>query len=158
MSGGAGARFSQKDADTYLNLWKNLKTKWEPYLLESFFNPAPLPGQPDAIDRMLQQPDSGIEPSWLFQSPIQMNKALWEDPHVRHAFARSIQSLGFEGDQAGSGFMANVGTTMLYMPLPSKGITSVSCGTRGPSRSGQDTQPRPGTRTAGRRSGWRWET
>ena len=46
-----------------------------------------------------------------------MNKALWEDPHVRHAFARSIQSLGFEGDQAGSGFMANIGTTLMYYPL-----------------------------------------
>ncbi|MFZ3252711.1 MAG: hypothetical protein WA133_00330 [Syntrophales bacterium] len=111
------ARFSQKDADTYLKLWKNLKTKWEPYFLESFFNPPPPPGQPDALDRMLQQPDSGIDPSWLFQSPIQMNKALWEDPHVRHAFGRVNQSWGFEGDQAGSGFAANIGVTLMQTPM-----------------------------------------
>ena len=121
------ARFSRKDADTYLKLWKNLKTKWEPYLLEAFFNPAPPLGQPDAIDRMLQQPDSGLDPAWFLMSPIQMNKVLWEDHHVRHAFARSNQSFGFEGDQAGSGFMANIFSTMMSYPLSCwiKGSTHV---------------------------------
>ena len=121
------ARFSQKDADTYIKLWKNLKTKWEPYLLESLFNPPPPPGQPDAIDRMIQQPDSGLEPDWFLMSPIQLNKVLWEDTHVRHAFGRCNQSLGFEGDQAGSGFMANIYNTLVYWPMSCwiKGSTHV---------------------------------
>ncbi|MFZ3115853.1 MAG: NAD(P)-binding protein [Syntrophales bacterium] len=121
------ARFSRKDADTYLKLWKNLKTKWEPYILESWFNPPPPPGQPDAIDRMVQQPDSGLDPSWFLQSPIQMNRTLWEDSHVRHAFGRCNESLGFEGDQAGSGFAANICNTLMYWPMSCwiKGSTHV---------------------------------
>ncbi len=121
------ARFSQKDADTYLRLWKTLKTKWEPYILESWFNPPPPPGQPDAIDRMLRQPDSGIDLDWLFMSPIQMNKVIWEDPHIRHGFARCLQSFGFEGDQAGSGFFANIVTGLLCLTMECwiKGSTHV---------------------------------
>ncbi len=76
---------------------------------------------------MLMQPDSEIEPSWLFPPLIQMNQSLGEDPHVRHAFGRCNQSLGFEGDQAGSGFMANIVNTLVYWPLSCwiKGSTHV---------------------------------
>lgn len=109
------ARFSRKDADTYLRLWGKYKKYWEPAFLEHFFNPAKPIGEPDAIDKLLANPDSGIDPLWLYMTGIQLFKDLFEDPHTRHAFARATQSLGLQLDQVGQSF-AVLYIIMFYFP------------------------------------------
>ena len=100
------ARYSQKDADTYLFLWKKFKQYWEPALLEHFFNPAKPLTEPDALENLIMNPDSGINPLWLYMSPSAIYKELFEDDHMRQAFLRGNQSLAFESFQAGSGLGA----------------------------------------------------
>ena len=73
------ARYSQKDADTYLYLWKKYKQYWEPALLDHFFNPAKPITEPDALDRLVMNPDSGIDPLWLYLSPSALYKELFVD-------------------------------------------------------------------------------
>ena len=100
------AQFSNKDADAYLQLWKKYKQHWESAFWEHFFNPAPHPGEPDAMDRLIQNPEAGIDPLWLFQSPLQMYEDIFEDPHMQHAFGRINQSAGVQSDLAMAGFGA----------------------------------------------------
>jgi len=100
------ARYSQKDADTYLYLWKKFKQYWEPALLDHFFNPAKPITEPDALDKLIMNPESGIDPLWVYLSPSALYKELFEDDHMRQAFLRSNQSLAFEADQPGSGLGA----------------------------------------------------
>ena len=109
------ARYSQKDADTYLSLWKKFKDHWEPALLEHFFNPAKPLSEPDALEKLVMNPEAGIDPLWLFMSPLHLYKELFEDTHMRQAFLRGNQSLAFEADQAGSGLGAMF-ITMWWFP------------------------------------------
>ena len=100
------ARFSQKDADTWLWMWEKCEKYWRPAIDEWMFNPAQPLGVPDALDRLIQNKDSGIDPMWLYYSPLQAYKDLFESVEMRHAFARANQSWGFQSDLAGSGLGA----------------------------------------------------
>ena len=98
------ARYSRKDADTWLWLWDKWNNHWRAAFLEHLYNPAvPLP-QPDALDKLIQNPESGIDPVWMTMSASQFFQDLFEDPHMRHAFARILQSGGVQWDMAGGGF------------------------------------------------------
>ena len=121
------ARFSERDADTYLKIWNLLKKKWEPYFFEHLFNPAPPPGVPDPFEKMFMDPSCEIDPVWAWMSPIQLSKIIWSDPHIRHAFMRANQSWGFQSDLSGAGFGAAIYTTFWVM--------STSCWARGSSHS-----------------------
>jgi beta-carotene ketolase (CrtO type) len=100
------SRFSQKDADTWLWMFDKIEKYWEPAFLEWAFNPAVPYGQEDAFDRLLKNPDSGIDPLWLSMSPIQFYKDVFESPEVRACFLRPIQSMGVPADQWGMGLFS----------------------------------------------------
>ena len=100
------ARFSEKDAETYLKLWEKSEKYWDPAIREWMFTPAKPFSEPDALDKLIQNPDSGIDPAWLYMSPLQVYHDVFEDPHLRHAFARINQSLAIQNDMAAAGLMA----------------------------------------------------
>ena len=108
------AKFSERDADTYLKLWKKTCDHWIPAFLEHMFTPAVPMGQPDAFDRLAMNPDAGIEPVWGTYSPLQIFQDLFEDTHLRQGSLRAIQSWGFQADQAGAGLGALMGVMALY--------------------------------------------
>jgi len=102
------ARFSQRDADTWLRLWEKCQKYWRPALDEWHFTPAQPLDVPDALDRLIQNPDAGIDTYWATLSPLQVYKELFESIEMQHAFARVNQSWGIQPDQAGSGLGAVV--------------------------------------------------
>lgn len=102
------ARFSQRDADTWLDLWNKNKTIWEPAIEEWLWNPAKPLNEPDAMDKLVANSEAGIDPLWLYQSPLQAYMDIFESEEMQHAFARANQSWGFQSDLAGSGLGAVV--------------------------------------------------
>jgi len=100
------ARFSAKDAETFLDLFEKCEKYWRPALDEWLWTPAQPFGVPDAMDRLMQNPDAGIDPYWMFMSPLQAYCDIFESVEMRHAFARANQSWGYQTDLAGSGLGA----------------------------------------------------
>ncbi len=97
------SRFSERDAETWLYLWEKCQRYWGPAVKEWRFSIATPPGVPDALDRLAQDPESGIDPRWLFQSPLQVFKDLFESPEAQILWQRGIQSLGYPMDLVGLG-------------------------------------------------------
>ncbi|MDY6861471.1 MAG: NAD(P)-binding protein [Thermodesulfobacteriota bacterium] len=97
------AKFSEKDAETYLKLWDKCEKYWRPALDRWCFTPAQPLGIPDAMDELMQNPDAGIDPAWMFMSPLQVYKDVFDSPTLQHAFARALQSVRFQSDLAGAG-------------------------------------------------------
>jgi phytoene dehydrogenase-like protein len=88
------ARFSQRDGETWLWLWNKFQTYWVPnYLMEWIHNPPPLPGVPDPLERMVMDPKSEIDPSWLMKSPLEVFRDLFEDEsHIVCTFLKIVNS------------------------------------------------------------------
>jgi phytoene dehydrogenase-like protein len=100
------ARFSQKDADKWMWIMDKIEKYWEPAVLEWVFNPAvPFP-EPDALDKLLLDPGSGMDPLWAYMSPNQVYRELFESPFIQATFSRGIQSGGVQPDGAGQGIAA----------------------------------------------------
>ena len=88
------SRYSQRDADTFLEL----EEKWVKYLypavIEWAFNP-PVPfGQPDALEKVIMNPDAGIRPEWLMMSPVQCMRDIFESPEAQTIGIRIAQAGG----------------------------------------------------------------
>jgi phytoene dehydrogenase-like protein len=76
------ARFSERDAETWLKFQKLYLEILAPYYLEFILNPPPEAG-PDAMDRLIADPKAGIDPSWLFRSPLEVLRDIFEsDPFI----------------------------------------------------------------------------
>jgi len=100
------ARFSEKDAETWLSLWAKWQKYWKPAVEEWLWTPAQPLGTPDALDRLIQNPDSGIDPLWMFMSPLQVYKDIFESIEMQNFPARINQAWGFQTDLPGSGLGA----------------------------------------------------
>ena len=100
------SRFSRKDADTYLKLWDSSVNHWYPAMMEWAFNPAKPMREPDAMDRLCMSHDTGVNPHWLLQSPVQLLGSLFENAHLQVWFHRVIQSWGIAADEPGAGWPA----------------------------------------------------
>lgn len=107
-------RWSKKDADTYAYY----EEKWFKYIypasLEwSFSPPVPL-GQPDVMDRLIMNPESGIKPHWMMMSGIQLMRELFDTPEVQSWGIRGAQSAGVNPTAYGSALIA-LCLMMVYM-------------------------------------------
>ena len=100
------ARFSQRDADTWLALWGKFTKYWEPAIMEYFFNPAQPIGVEDAMDRLVKNPDAGIDPYWAMLSPYACYRDVFESPKLWNTFTRVMQSVGFPPDMDGLGCLS----------------------------------------------------
>ncbi|MDO8637021.1 MAG: hypothetical protein Q7R34_12465, partial [Dehalococcoidia bacterium] len=99
------SHFSKKDADTWMQLYEKIQKYWEPALLEWVFNPAVPLGKPDALDRLMANPDAGIDPLWAQMSPIQVLKDVFENEGVQASLCRPIQSGGIDPTGGGQGLL-----------------------------------------------------
>ena len=86
------ARFSKKDAETWLYLWDKWKKYMEPAFLKWLHTPSPLPGIPDPLEELMQNPDAGVEPQWAVMSSFQVMKDVFESVELRIAIYRSLHS------------------------------------------------------------------
>jgi phytoene dehydrogenase-like protein len=100
------AKFSKKDADTWLRLWDKGNKYIIPALLEWLFSPAQPFGVPDAADKLIMNPDAGIDPAWLYMSPAQLYRDLFESKEAQVLFVRVVQAGGITPDEYGNGFGA----------------------------------------------------
>lgn len=97
------AKFSQKDAETWVWLIEKINKYIRPAVYDWVFNPALPFGQPDAMDKLIANPDSGIDPSWLYMTPIQVAQDLFESPEAQVLLPRGIMAAGCPPDVAGLG-------------------------------------------------------
>jgi len=100
------ARFSPRDADTWLHLWEKFTKYWEPAINEWFFSPAQPIGVEDAMDRLFKNPDASIDPYWGALSPYRCYRDVFESPKLANTFTRIMQSVGFPPDMDGLGGLA----------------------------------------------------
>ena len=107
-------RFSEKDAETFLYY----EGKWTKYIYPAFlewtFSP-PVPfGQPDAMERLFMNPDSGIKPQWAMMSAVQLMRDLFESPEGQSFGIRTVQSAGVDVTAYGSA-LAGLCLMMIFM-------------------------------------------
>ncbi|MBI4334026.1 MAG: NAD(P)/FAD-dependent oxidoreductase [Chloroflexi bacterium] len=97
------ARFSGKDAETWLKLWDYYKKKLRPAMMERVFNP-PRPGVKDAFDRLFAEKDSPLDPQWASMTCLQVGMDAYESKEITCAQMRGRQSAdGIPPDLYGSG-------------------------------------------------------
>jgi len=109
------ARFSQKDADTWLHWWGLWKKKIRTAYLQTLFNPAPLPGEPTPMDKVLAEPDIAIEPIWRVYPGIQFVKDVFESPEMHSWCLKSMRGhSGMPPDYPTGGLVLFI--TMFIMP------------------------------------------
>jgi phytoene dehydrogenase-like protein len=99
------ARFSERDAETWLWFWDKYTTYWEPAWLEASWSPTKSWGDLDALDMLTFNPDSGFNPAWLFMSPAQVMADLFESVEAQMLGLRLCQSAGPMADETGLGIV-----------------------------------------------------
>ena len=86
------ARFSKKDAETWLVLWDKWKKYLEPAFIKWLHTPPPPPGVPDPLEEAMRNPECGLEPQWAEMSSFQVLKDLFECPEIRITLYRVMHS------------------------------------------------------------------
>jgi phytoene dehydrogenase-like protein len=101
------AKFSKKDAETYLRLTELYKEKWRPAFKKFRYSPPTPWGTPDAFEEMFSDPDSGIDPSMQFWNCKQFARYFFESDELRILTMRGfLTSAGiFPNDVPGIGMM-----------------------------------------------------
>ncbi len=102
------ARFSEKDAETWLWLYDKLTRYFRPAVWEYNFSLPPPEGVPDALERVRANPESGFDPRWLQMSLFQVLRDLFESEEIQLVFARLLLSLGVMLHAYGGGAALNV--------------------------------------------------
>jgi phytoene dehydrogenase-like protein len=84
------ARYSQKDADTWIAWWKKFQEKIKPAFYKTLFNPPPPDGVLDPIEKAYGDPSLGIEPIWYVKSPIELLRDLFESEEIHAHLLRIV--------------------------------------------------------------------
>ncbi|MDY6973768.1 MAG: NAD(P)/FAD-dependent oxidoreductase [Thermodesulfobacteriota bacterium] len=95
-------RFSERDAETFLKLEETYQDIYFPALLEWMFEPPQPFGKPDALERLVMNPDAGIKPNWLPMSTVQLALELFESVELQSWGSRPAQSAGINPTAYGS--------------------------------------------------------
>jgi len=107
------ARFSKKDADTWLDLWKTWKEKIEPAFCQWIYNPPPPHHEPDILEKALMDPSVGIDPIWTVKSALEVLRDLFESEEVVTSVLRpSHAGMPYSPDLPGTGI-----AQILLLPL-----------------------------------------
>ncbi len=103
------AKHSERDAENWIRLQQSVRKFFFPAYLEWCYNPPPPPGVPDALERLMRQPDTGFNPNWGSMSPLDAARDVFESGAVPSMLMRLVQSgLGIPADEPGAGFLAFV--------------------------------------------------
>lgn len=95
------ARFSQRDAETWVKLQDVFDKVIAPYYTEYMFNPPPPLGEPDAMDRMMADPRAGMDPSWVYKTPLEVLRDIFESDEFVAVILRGVFSLLAASSDAG---------------------------------------------------------
>ncbi len=83
------AQFSKVDAETYLDLTNKCKDKWGPAFAKQRYS-APMPwGAPGPLEKLCDDPDSGLEHVMKFMTVKQLARYFFESPELRILFMRN---------------------------------------------------------------------
>jgi len=82
-------RFSQRDAEVYLDILDKYQRYWKEAFHRHRFTPPPPWGTPDPLEELLSIPDSGLEPVHQFMSVRQVAYDFFESPELRTLFMRA---------------------------------------------------------------------
>ncbi len=94
-----GLRFSERDADTYLDLLEKYSRYWKPAFARHRFTPPPPRGTHDPLEELVGRPETGIEPVHQVMTLRQLAYDLFESPELRTLFMRAAAtSTGCFGD------------------------------------------------------------
>jgi phytoene dehydrogenase-like protein len=83
------ARFSQRDAETYLGLLDAYERFWKQAFRRHRFGVPPPWGVPDPLEELLDVPDSRIEPVHQFMTLRQLSADFFESPELQILFMRA---------------------------------------------------------------------
>ncbi len=84
------ARFSERDAETARGLIDRWNRKWKQAYAEYHFNPPAPWGVKNPIERLLDDPQDGIDPVYQFMTVWQIAYDLFESKEMRALFMRSM--------------------------------------------------------------------
>ena len=84
------AKFSQRDAETYATLFTKYENSWRQAFREYRYSPPTPYGVPDPLERLLLDPESGIDPVHQFMSSKQIAYDTFESPELRTLFMRAV--------------------------------------------------------------------
>ena len=73
------AKFSERDAETWLKYQDLYLKVWVPYFMEYTHNPPPPPGEPDALDKLVADPMACIDHSWQHRTPLEAFRDIFEN-------------------------------------------------------------------------------
>ena len=108
------ARFSEKDAETWLTLWDKWKKYLEPAFIKWLHTPPPLPGVPDPLEEAMRNPECGVEPQWAEMSSFQVLRDLFESKELRIILYRTMHSWHLHSpDDYGIGLHTLLGGLMM---------------------------------------------
>ncbi len=84
------ARFSERDAETAQDLIKKYENKWRYAYREWMFTSPPPWGVKDALEKLMDDPENGVDPRWSVMSGIELANELFESTEMRCYFLRAI--------------------------------------------------------------------
>ena len=84
------AKISERDAETCRFIFEKFHTKWLAADAEVRYNPPKPWGEKDAIERLMDDPDSGFEPVHAVMTVEQLARDLFESPEMQAFFIRRI--------------------------------------------------------------------
>ena len=88
------ARFSKADAETYLQLTKVYEEKWRPAFRRHRYSPPTPYGTPDALEELLSDPKSGLDPSMQFMTCKQIAHYFFQSDELRILALRGFMTSG----------------------------------------------------------------
>jgi phytoene dehydrogenase-like protein len=97
------ARFSEKDAETWLRLLPKVRRVAMPLLLEWWYNPPPPPGEPDALERLSMNPELGFDPAQAAKSTQEVLQDVFESNELVALAMRFAQSFAIPPTWPGIG-------------------------------------------------------
>jgi len=77
------ARISSRDAETLAKLAEKRFFDWFMAILQHLYNPPPLPGEPDPIENLLNDPKSGLHPSYQFMTEMEVLSNFFESAELK---------------------------------------------------------------------------
>lgn len=100
-------QFSKNDAETYLRLTEIYKEKWRPAFKKYRYSPPTPWGTHDALEQLLSDPETGLDPSMQFMNCKQFAHYFFESPELRILMLRGFLTSGgiFPDDLPGIGLM-----------------------------------------------------
>ncbi len=102
------ATVSEQDAETGARILELFHTKWLAASHEVIYNPPPPWGEKDALEKLLDDPNSGLDPMYQFITTAQLARDWFESEHLQAYFVRRVSgALGTYGEDV-PGLMAAV--------------------------------------------------